>query len=52
MADKELPKNLGQQNNKPAWLQEVEDDAVRITLKRMKDEQEEKAYKEEKGKKA
>lgn len=29
---------------KPAWLQEVEDDAVRITQKRFRDQEEERQY--------
>lgn len=33
---------------KSAWLQEVEDDAVRITQKRFRDQEEERQYKLEK----
>lgn len=50
MADKEAPKNLGQENRKPAWLAEVEDDAVRITLRRMREAEEDKKVQEEKAK--
>jgi 4-hydroxy-3-methylbut-2-en-1-yl diphosphate synthase IspG/GcpE len=45
MSDKTKAQELEGANPKPKWLQEVEADAVRITLKRMRDAEEEKAYK-------
>lgn len=38
---------LPQESKKPAWLQEVEDDAVYITNKRFKDAEEEKKRNDE-----
>ena len=49
MADKapqEAPQELPQPT-KPKWLAQVEADAVRITLKRMKDEEDERQYQKE-----
>jgi hypothetical protein len=45
MADKKELEKLVGSNPKPKWLAEVEADAVRITEKRMRDAEEEKAYK-------
>jgi hypothetical protein len=35
---------MAEENKKPAWLQEVEDDAVRIQSKRFKEAEEERQY--------
>lgn len=43
MADKKELEKLVGENRKPKWLAEVEADAVRITKKRMRDEEEERA---------
>ena len=45
MADKTKAQEIEGANKKPAWLAEVEADAVRITERRLRDEAEEKAYK-------
>ena len=50
MADKPKLEQLQGENRKPKWLAEVEADAVRITLKRMRDEAEEKAYRAKEAK--
>lgn len=50
MSEKTKAQVLEGSNPKPKWLAEVEADAVRITLKRMRDAEEEKAYKAKQAK--